>query len=402
LIMMTLFSATVVPIQAPTLKRPQWTIAVYLDSDNNLDDWAQKDVNEMMMVGSTKDVNVLVLWDRSDGPAHAYRVLPGALEELRDYALNGIETNMGDPATLRSWVTYSTRKFPSEKYMLLCYDHGDDFRGCMYDEHIPDEGFDLLTHQEVVSALSGFHIDILAYSACVLQTIEVSYEYLVGGLDIGYYVANEGYDPMDGFPYDTILAKLVAKPAQSPLTLSNILLDDYIDYYQYVGTAYSQAVTLSVVDISKVGKAVTDLRSMTEAMMGDMYGYANIVSAASGNANLPWSEHGWERLIDLPTFVSTVHAKSLNPREVRGINPVVVEAVVSTSGVLMTSLNDTIIYRRNVNAMEKKGCIGISIYFPTSQDSYENNKHLYGDLYPLMAFADEGWLDFMFAYWKVK
>jgi hypothetical protein len=141
---------------------------------------------------------------------------------------------------------------------------------------------------------------------------------------------------------------------------------------------------------------------MTEAIMADMEGYAEIVSAASGHANLPWSEHGWERLDDLPTFVKTIHDKSLDPKEVKDIAPSVVESVVLSSEALLTSLDDAILYHRSLAAMEKKGCLGIAIYFPTSRESYIHNPFIYGKLYPKMAFAKQGWLDFMFAYWAIE
>jgi len=369
----------------------------------------------MMVVGSTRDVNVIIFWDKYTGPAYVYKVLKDGLEELRDCKLNGIEPNMGDPTTLRDFVTYTSKEFPASQYALLLWDHGDKFKGGMFDAHTPSEVYDFLTHQEVVTALTGLKTDVLIYGACILGEIEVVYEYFASGLSIDYYVANEGYDPMDGFPYDTILAKLVAQPLMSPLELSKMFVDEYIYYYTYVGTAYSQSVTLSVVQVNKVGKVVTDLRSLTESIAVDMQGYAQIVSDARGHANLPWSENGWERLIDLPTFVKTIRDKSLDPKEVKGIKPAVVEAVVSSSKTLLTSVDDAILYCRNVKAMEKKGCLGIGIYFPTSRDSYEHNKMLYGywfptssesyetnDLYGLMKFAKEGWLDFMFAYWAVK
>ena len=53
---------------APSNPTADWTIAVYLDSDNGLDYWAQKDLNEMIALGSTSSVNIVVFWDRYDGP----------------------------------------------------------------------------------------------------------------------------------------------------------------------------------------------------------------------------------------------------------------------------------------------------------------------------------------------
>ena len=376
----------------------EWTLAVYLDADNDLDLWAQKDIKEMMTVGSTGAVNIIVFWDTFAGPAHAYRVLRNSLEELTGFRLNGVEPNMGDPATLREFVTYVFKNYPARRYALLGWDHGDDFKGSMYDRHIPYEGFDLLTHQEVVKALTGFHIDVLIYGACVLSTIEVAYEYSASGLNIDYYVANEGYDPMDGFPYDTILAKLVAKPAISSLDLSKTFVDDYIDYYNNGGKAYSQSVTLSVVQISRVGQVVTDLRAMTQAIMTDMAGYAQIVSDARGHANLPWSENGWDRLIDLPTFVMTIHDESLNPKLVSAVDPTVVSLVVAKSETLLSSLSNAIIYNRNVDAMNNKGCLGMAVYFPTSQATYQNDKQLYEQ----MKLAQQGWPDFLNVYWAAR
>jgi len=386
------------PVHGRSTRVAEWTLAVYLDSDNDLELWAQKDVKEMMAVGSTGAVNFIVFWDTFTGPAHAYRVLRNGLQELTDFRLNGVEVNMGAPATMRDFVTYVFKSYPARRFALLGWDHGDDFKGSMYDRHIPYEGFDLLTHQEVVTALNGFHIDVLIYGACVLSTVEVAYEYFASGLKIDYYVANEGYDPMDGFPYDTILTKLVATPTMSSLALSKMFVDDYIDYYNYGGKAYSQSVTLSVVQISRLGQVVTDLKALTQAIMTDMAGYAQIVSDARGHANLPWSENGWERLIDLSTFVKTVHDESLNPKLVSAVDPTVVALVVARSEVLLSSLSDAIVYNRNVDAMNTKGCLGMAVFFPTSQATYQNDKQLYEQ----MKFAQQGWPDFLNAYWAAR
>jgi len=391
-------AAQVMPVHGRSTRVAEWTLAVYLDSDNDLELWAQKDVKEMMAVGSTGAVNFIVFWDTFTGPAHAYRVLRNGLQELTDFRLNGVEVNMGAPATMRDFVTYVFKSYPARRFALLGWDHGDDFKGSMYDRHIPYEGFDLLTHQEVVTALNGFHIDVLIYGACVLSTVEVTYEYFASGLKIDYYVANEGYDPMDGFPYDTILTKLVATPTMSSLALSKMFVDDYIDYYNYGGKAYSQSVTLSVVQISRLGQVVTDLKALTQAIMTDMAGYAQIVSDARGHANLPWSENGWERLIDLSTFVKTVHDESLNPKLVSAVDPTVVALVVARSEALLSSLSDAIVYNRNVDAMNTKGCLGMAVFFPTSQATYQNDKQLYEQ----MKFAQQGWPDFLNAYWAAR
>jgi hypothetical protein len=385
---------------APSKPTADWTIAVYLDSDNGLDYWAQKDLDEMMVVGSTSSVNIIVFWDRYDGPGYCYKVVRNGLEELEDFKLNGIEPNMGDPAVLREFVKYAFDSFPARKHVLICFDHGDDFRGCMFDEHIPYEGFDLLTHQEVVTALAGFRIDVMVYAACVLSEIEVAYEYYASGLNIGYYVASEGYDTMDSFPYDQIFSRLTADPGMDSLRLSRTFVDEYINYYTYAGKAYSQSVTMSVTELSKVGEVVANVRNMVQGIEQDMDGYSQIVSDARGQANLPWSENGWERLIDLTTFATVIHDESLMPKKTNNIDKSVVSQVISSSGNLIASLSNAIVYCRNTPAMEKHDCLGMGVYFPTSQQSYINNKHLYGASYDTMRYAQEGWLSFLNLYWS--
>ena len=42
----------------------KWTIMIYLDSDNNLESAGIEDFNEMEMIGSTDEVNIIVQMDR--------------------------------------------------------------------------------------------------------------------------------------------------------------------------------------------------------------------------------------------------------------------------------------------------------------------------------------------------
>ena len=387
----------------------KYTIAVYLDSDNNLDDWAQKDLNEMMSVGSTPELNIVVFWDRADGPAYAYQVLNGKLKLLDDFMLNGTklngaEPNMGDPATLKAWVDYTTTNFRSEKYVLVLWDHGDDYRGAMYDSHIPQDGFDLLSHQEIVGSLYGTHIDALIYGACVMQMIEVSYEYAASGLKVDYLLANEAYDPMDGYPWDTILGKLVTSlqsaTPMSPQQFCRMCVNEYVYYYDNLGKAYSQAVTLSVLDMSRVTEVANNIKGMLDGMRMDLGNYFNMVNSARSHANLPWSENGWDQDSDMKTIFYEIYTKSCDPKTVQKIKPAAVAQVKQYGAVLKNLLdNPDILYYKCLKG-DKAGYKGIGIFFPSSLNSYQKNSHLYGECYPIMKFnADIGWLDFLIAYW---
>jgi hypothetical protein len=365
----------------------EWTVAFYMSSDNGLDSWAEKDVQELMSVGSSKGVNILLFWDKDSGPGHMYKICKNSLVELADFEYDGVETNMGDSQTLRSFVYYIFKKFPAKKSALVLWDHGDDFRGLMFDEHIPDEGFDLLSNQEIVGALSGFRINTLIYAACVMSEIDVAYEYAVKGLNVDYLVATEGYDTMDSFPFDWVLSGLVLQPAITPLEFSVMAVDKYIDYYESVGKAFSQAATMSVIQTNTADELGDAVLRLTNGLQANIQEYAQNISNARGQANLPWSQNGWDRLVDLKVFTQSIRDQSTDP------------AIVNASETLLAKIPQTVLYVRCLRAMEKHGVGGISVFFPTSRDSFENNENLYGVFYNVMAFARAGWLDFLYAYW---
>jgi len=356
----------------------QWTIMVYLDADNNLDYYSSVNVEDMMTVGSTEDVNVIVLWDRYDDVANLYKVDAGVLSLVDGFALNGIETNMGDPDTLTDFVKFSTKNFKADNYALVLWDHGDDFRGCCWDDHPAD----YLSHQEISSALSGFQIDILAFDACVEGMIEVAYEYVWAGLDIEYLVATEGYVPNWGYPYGMILEDLVASPTMSAFDLSKTIVDNYIAFYDAKRPA-SRLVELASIDMSFVDLIVQQLGDMTDALesllLADRETAHEMIAEAKGEGNLGWSEYGWEAYIDLPSFVNSLAVNN-------------VPYATELYGTLSTSIYV-------VTSTALSSAEGMGIFFPGSYGSFSNNVLWHGDLYLAMQFPHEGWWDFLQAYW---
>ena len=394
-----------------------WTVAIYMDSDNDLDIWAQEDVNQMLTVSSTGVVNIVLLWDTETGPAYAYHVLNGELVDLEDFELYGIETNMGDESTLRKFVSYTTSNFESHNFMLVLWDHGDDSLGVCFDYHPGVDGdMDYLTHKEVVSALSGFRTDVLLFAACVLAMIEVAYEYCESNAEIDYIVASEGYDPMPGFPWDAILTELVSQPDMTSLTLATILVDEHLDYYavkhwaedgphpetempqsEEPGTAWwwmsYEHVTFSVLEVSRMREVVSDMSDLVWAIIPEMDEYATMLSEARTEAILPWSQNGWERSVDLPRLVGAINDRTSG-------------TIASSCEDVLQSISEAVVYHRTLD--ERSGYEGMGIFFPMSLAMYENCQVYYGqwpvpqwsEYYGQMLFADEMWLDFLNAYWN--
>jgi hypothetical protein len=361
-----------------------WTFMVYMDADNNLDAWAYESLAFMEKVGSTEKVNVIVFWDGYYQPAYMYKIISGNRELVRNFPYNGKEVNMGDPVTLKTFLDFVVKNFRAQHYMLVLWDHGDDFRGCCWDEHPEDH----LTHDEVVAGIAEYEIDILAYDVCLQAMIEVAYEYNARSLNIDYLVASENYVPLYGYPYEEILRALTLNPEFSAFDFAKLIVAKFAEFYE-PRAHFSGGVmaTLSVIDISMVDEAVRELAELTNALRTNMKVYHDLISDARGVGNLPWSEYGWEYYIDMPSFVN--YLKDYAPDEnVRNL----------ASVLLFTLQEDVIKAVGNTKPMDSAGAFGLGIWFPPSE-APKLTRELLSD-YEKLEFASMGWLDFLYAYWN--
>lgn len=386
LALVLVMSAVVVAAAPKASKAASWTFLVYLDGDNNLDPDSVVDVAEMA-AGAGPGVNVVVLWDRLDGPGYLFQVTSGSTQVVTGFALNGKELNMGSGDTLKAFVGFALGKYPASHVALDLWDHGDDFRGFAWDDHPnPDgsPGDDFLTHDEIIGALAGTHLDILAFDGCVMSNIEVAYEYAVRGLSIDFLVASEEYIPLQGFDYAAGLAAIVANPGMGAYDVAKALVDTYVASYGGGGWQ----VGLSVVEMSRVEALGSSLVNLGHVLAPNMEEIRDAVGTARGNAMLSSSMNGWEACIDLPTFVRSLD-RTLGSDSRFGP---AIDEVASQFDVVLP-------YVRNTHGLEVKGAGGMALFFPGAFGSFSNNMWWYGDYYLRMTFPHAGWLDFLMAYW---
>jgi hypothetical protein len=125
----------------------EWTIAVYLDADNDLEKFGLIDMNEMEL-GVRGDVNVIVLIDRAEGyddsdgdwtDARVYRIV--ADEDKSTIGSPVIarpgELNMGDPAVLETFLATTLKSFPARRNALMLWNHGGGWQAHAVDHGIP-------------------------------------------------------------------------------------------------------------------------------------------------------------------------------------------------------------------------------------------------------------------------
>lgn len=236
----------------------EWTFMAYLAGDNNLEYDALSDLMEMESVASGNGVNMLVLMDTHTAllGTHWYYLEPGVshVEMAEDgtyvthcdceHIVGGCpgELNMGDPATLTYFVENAMSAAPAEHYMLDLWDHGGGWYGLCVDETdlLPSGSSDRLSLDETASAISDarvmvddepvpVHLDIIAYDACFMGTVETAYE----NREIAdYMVASITTVPGWGWGYDIFFDDMVALDDKTPEAVCVAAVDAYVETYE--------------------------------------------------------------------------------------------------------------------------------------------------------------------------
>jgi len=353
----------------------EWTVMVYLDADNNLESAGIDDINEMEMVGSTSDVNIVVQIDRIPGydtsnsnwtNTRRYYIT----QDFDPYIINSqlindlSEQNMGNTETLINFADWTVNNYPAKKYLLVIWNHGGGFRSSGLAKDIAwddTNGGDKITMPEleyafsVISTKMGKNIDIVGMDACYMAMIEVAYQ-IKDYADI--LVTSEESEPNDGWPYDTILGQLVSYPTVTSNQLAANIVDSYIFSY-----TVSDEVTQSAIDLSYTDTLADQLSNMALAIMNDTLTPANnYINAANS------SQHygDWD-FIDLYDFCNNILIYS---------NSVFVKNIaLSIQQTLSSAVLRWGYYGYGVDKSR-----GLSIYFPyTSYDSYYNNTNFAQD-----------------------
>jgi len=366
--------------------RASWLLLVYLDADNNLDVYAgaqhvsivEDDFDELMSVGSTDSVVCYVLVDRWTSYSNLFRVDPGEMVEMTDFALNGEEANMGDPATLRSFVSFATEETPAEHVLLVFWDHGSP-NIVAYDDNGPEEGVpDSLTHHEVIEALEGFHVDVIAADECNVAQMEVAYEYRMCGLQTDYLVAAETYTGWRGYPYDQVFERLVDEPAMTAREAAVMMIDETQELLGKPPYMGEQVNEHGAIDLSKVDELANSLIRLSDLLKLNINSCFNAVSKARGNAVYLYGANAID-LIDLKDFVIGV-SKFSRSTEIKAA----CEDVLAAFDDAVVALQLTQATAGKVN--------GLGIAFP--HHPWEVTSY-----YETYLFPGLGWLEFLEAYW---
>lgn len=365
----------------------KWTVLVYLVADNNLDEYTETDLLELELGGSSEDVNVLIIMDKLYEPA----VLMTIQEHERVVLEELGELNMGDQATMEWFLGYSDENFPAEHMVLFFWDHGSGVHGVACDETMPDGTIqaDWLSHHELIGALDGYHMDVMAADECSIGQMETIYEYYAEGVDMDYWVASENYIGWRGFSYDEILLSLNADPDMDERTLSLIIVEEFTEYFSVPPYQSEILTSQSVFDMSKIEALGSAVLEMAETLAGDMDAYSTVIAGAQMAAMNPWGARSAGQ-VDLGMFVQSIldNVEEDDP-------------VAADCAAVLSAYSECIIGMGVCKNNEMFGYTGMGILVPPSYSMYTVASAGSYELYMGFEFPNIGWWAFLESFWGV-
>ncbi len=404
---------------ANSVEKKKWTIMTYMAGDNNLDQNGAEDIEEMKQIGSTAEIQVIVQFDRAGAGQQTKRYYLKKGTSLDDDAVQSVgETNTGSPDALIDFIRWGVTNYPAEHYLLVLWNHGQGWndtdiyagergagarlmrsgrvRNAFFKTSVEqtaqlsasdaaqarailldDDAKDFLDNLEMKRVLQetqkmiGRKLDILGMDACLMNMAEVGYQVKNSVL---YTVGSEETEPVDGWPYDTILAALSKQPDMSPIEFSKLIVKYYINSYKGSG----EAVTQSACDLSASLTVASAVKKLASALKTGLKNGTTRTMISDARNRV--QEYDVPDNIDLVDLCKLLKASTV-PATIKNACDQVMGAIQGNSGLVISSgYCDKSMKRSN----------GVAIYFPTRTVS---------PLYSRLDFPKKtGWGAFLKAY----
>ena len=344
-------------------KNVKWTFLVYLigsDLESN-DGSGSSDLEEMMKVGSTENLNVIVTTggankDNSDEPGginwkkiKRWKVGKGKLNPLTYTSANN---NMAIPSSLTDFIVWGEKSFPADKYVLVLWDHGGALDGFGHDENSNM----MLSVMQVKEALENASkitknkLEVLGFDACLMANIEVLANYKSYS---NYFVASEEVEPGHGWNYTPIFNAIANNTVTDGASLGKVIADGYLAQAKSLSTS---GITLSVINTAKVDNVIAALDGFvsgisTSAQKNTGSKYLPIAKGRSESEEYGKSDKSPDKSLDVVDIMDFArHVKANNPE------------VATSADALISAINDAVVYK--VKDKTKPNSNGLTMFFP--------------------------------------
>lgn len=324
-----------------------WTVAIFLNADNNLDPFGIEDQNEMARVGSNANMNIVTMIDRERGPAQINYIEKNKIVKIKGLG----EVDMGNYNELVKFASFIKENYPAKHYCFTIWNHGSGwknknvsaiFRGISYDDssnnHITNAQLTAATTK--MAQILGQKIDVFNMDACLMQMVEVGHAIKD---NVRFMVASEELEPGKGAPYDDILAGV--KKGMTPAAFANNWVNAFAKSYNGGSQGHDES-TQSAIDMSKFGTMVDAINGLAKALMSGKYS-ADVKAALLKTQKFDSPEN-----IDLLHFVELLRARMSGN-----------ESIKTACDKLLSAGQAVVINYKNTG-YSTKNAKGIAIYLP--------------------------------------
>ena len=412
-------------------KRP-WTFIVYAAADNNLRDYAGRNMKQMATIGSNEFINIVVHLD--------IRLL-GQKKMTRRYYVeknNPVQVTIsekvpmdsGDPQTLISACSWAIKEYPADHYILILWNHGtgiidpysrkqfdtnklfsfnpetnnyeldrtigfidllealNDPKGICWD----DSSGNFLTNQklefalnEIVSKqLKGKKLDIIAFDACLMSMVEIAQ---ITRQYANIQIGSQEVEPGAGWKYDEVLSPF-ARGSIDARTFSAHIVDAFAKAYKPIGSQPGFVdYTQSALDLNHIEELEINIDQVAQLLMQALQSpqaaqYKSCIAVSVSKKNVTHFNE--------PSYVDLSH---LYKNLIKNLNNAALKSNQLTAQLQKTleeglSLISACVIK-NASGSNLPLARGISIFFP------EKRIH---PSYKKCNFAKNNWVNFLTMY----
>ncbi|MCP4361101.1 MAG: PKD domain-containing protein, partial [Chloroflexi bacterium] len=397
----------------------RWTLLLYLNGDNDLEEFMQNTQNSLALVSPNKHTNLIVLLDQhGDHNTELYDLtygltatLPLTTTILPITSTGGLtdELNMGDGQTLVNFVNWGRNRYPVSYTMLSIVDHGGGWApsnnlsntigtlfprkrrgwlaggsGLSWDEttHVTTTigltnsivvtDFDYLDSIEIRQSMSSIEVgngplDVLFYDVCLMGMLEVAYQiqdhadYFVSSQNIGW--APLGEDNR----YNRLLSTM--PPNATPRDMASHMVNSYAAAMPPNGHPF----TVSAIDlaqlpglttaVSNLGNSISATLSVPTqmALLQNIYSNTQKVDYDSDFKIEPTQE-GFVDLYDLALNLTQQHTNTAVIAAAQIVSTTTAAAIVAEAHYSGSPWFDASLY------WDLDDVSGLSIFLPLGED----------------------------------
>ncbi|MEI7985032.1 MAG: clostripain-related cysteine peptidase [Armatimonadota bacterium] len=323
----------------PSATQGKWTVLVYMNGANDLQQYSVLNMNQMERVASNPDVRFVVQWKQFPAQFNG-----GTFNGTRRYLANsdfsnninstllqdmGTSIDMGSPQTLNEFISWGKANFPADHYCLIVWNHGNgwrrsitnvDFtRAVSYD----DETGNSIQIWDLNQALGSEHFDLISWDASLMQMMEVAYE-IKDNAD--YIIGSEESPPAEGLPYDLVFAPFRDTPNSTPKNLSKSFVDGMLAVPAY----NTKKITQSVLDTSKLPALATAISTLGTELKNNVGSLTAAIQTARVNSQAysPSSNRVYRDLKDICLRIEAGTSNSSVLSATAGVKTAIADAVV--------------------------------------------------------------------------